>query len=188
MYTVFNVPAQTKDVALPPKSQSFLPHPDPQDRNPMVDDVVDRTGARVQYRKGSIPCYSPKKDLIIMPRMKDFISWPEAYGCLTHEIVHWTSAEERCNRLISTESKDRQYAYEELVAEIGAAFLCAWLRVPIEKVQHVEYLSHWADVLGEHPSVLWSAASKAQQAFDYLRDLTKYEVPVDEDQNEAVNE
>ncbi|BCR03073.1 hypothetical protein DESUT3_01420 [Desulfuromonas versatilis] len=178
-YTVFNI-GQCEGIQPIPKAH-ISQELGAADRNPFVNEFVERAGATVVTRKGATPAYVPSADYIIMPPESEFIRLPEYHAAVSHELVHWSGAKHRLDRMQVCKYGDRQYAYEELVAELGAAFLCAYLQVPLHQVQHAEYLGAWVSVLKEHPSVLWSAASKATQAFEYLKELAKYELPEDQE-------
>jgi antirestriction protein ArdC len=90
-----------------------------------------------------------------------------------HELVHWTKAEGRLNRdLQGKRFGDEGYAREELVAELGSAFLCAELAINLEpREDHASYLDHWLKVLREDRRAIFTAASHAQQAADFLNRL-----------------
>jgi len=81
--------------------------------------------------------------------------------------VHWTGAQKRLDRTFGKRFGDDAYAFEELVAELGAAFLTAQLVLP-SALRHAEYLGHWARVLRADPKALWTAASAATRATAFL--------------------
>jgi antirestriction protein ArdC len=85
---------------------------------------------------------------------------------------HWTSREERCNRQLGKRFGDQAYAMEELVAELTSAFLCANLGVNGE-LRHASYIDHWIALLKEDNRAIFTAASKASQAADYLRSFSE---------------
>jgi antirestriction protein ArdC len=111
--------------------------------------------------------YSPGTDSITLPRPEAFNDEASYYGTALHEHAHWTGSEHRLNRTFGKRFGDSAYAFEELVAELAAAFLTADLGIP-GKLQHPEYLAHWATVLGNDKQALWTAASAATKAADYL--------------------
>lgn len=137
-----------------------------------VDAMVQASGAVIRHG-GNQACYSPTSDTIMLPCLSDFrgtatSSATEAYyGVLLHELTHWTGP--RLQRDFGKRFGDDAYAAEELVAELGAAFLCAELGVAIEPRQdHAEYLAHWFRMLQHDAKAFTTAASKAAQAADYL--------------------
>lgn len=112
--------------------------------------------------------YSPRHDYIQLPQVGDFESY-EHYLCTSlHELVHWSGSEKRLNRNLKPRFETKAYAAEELVAELGAAFLCAHLGVQ-GKLRHSEYIQNWLQLLKDDDRAVFTAASKASQAADYLR-------------------
>ncbi len=86
-----------------------------------------------------------------------------------HELIHWTGHESRMAREFGKRFGDSAYAREELVAELGAAFLCADLGVTAEpREDHAAYLASWLKVLSEDKRAIFSAAAHAQRAADFL--------------------
>ena len=85
-----------------------------------------------------------------------------------HECGHWTGHETRLNRDLKNRFGTRAYAAEELIAEFSAAFLCAHLGIKGE-LRHAGYLSSWLELLRHDNRAVFTAASRAQQAADFLR-------------------
>ena len=116
-----------------------------------------------------------------MPPARDFIQLPpaeafkdaESYAATkAHELIHWTGSPSRCAREFGKRFGDTAYAREELVAELGAAFLCAALGItPEPREDHAAYLDHWLQVLKADKRAIFSAAAHAQRAADYLHGL-----------------
>ncbi|MDZ7790378.1 MAG: zincin-like metallopeptidase domain-containing protein [Xanthomonadales bacterium] len=91
------------------------------------------------------------------------------YSVLLHELVHWTGHPSRENRNGPFEEFRENYAFEELVAELGAAFLCSEFELEdVPRKNHAQYLNHWLQFIGERPELLWRASSLAQQAMTFL--------------------
>jgi antirestriction protein ArdC len=89
-----------------------------------------------------------------------------------HELTHWSGAESRLNRDMSGRFKTAAYAAEELIAEMGAAFLCADLGItPDIREDHAAYLQSWLTVLKDDKKAIFTAAAHAQRAADYLHAL-----------------
>jgi len=135
---------------------------------------VTATGANIVHG-GSRACYVPRTDNIHMPPRDVFIGSPTStpaeayYSTLLHELTHWTSAPSRCNRELGKRFGDQAYAIEELVAELGAAFLCADLRITDEpRADHAQYLASWLSVLKADKKAIFTAASKASEATTFL--------------------
>jgi antirestriction protein ArdC len=85
-----------------------------------------------------------------------------------HESIHWTGAKDRLNRDLKSRFDKEAYAFEELVAEIGAAMTCAHLQVTGE-LRHASYVEQWLKVLKNDTKAILTAASLASKATDYLR-------------------
>ena len=84
-------------------------------------------------------------------------------------IDHWTANAARCNRELGKRFGDSAYAAEELIAELGAAFACAHLGLSTEpREDHAKYIQSWLRVLKADKRAIFTAASRAQQAADYL--------------------
>lgn len=164
-YTVFhisqvdNLPDRFKDIGQP-----LQPLPDAEFRA-----FVERTGAKVAFGSNT-PCYYPAEDGISMPPWPAFHTVSEYKAALLHELIHWTGAKHRLNRELVTQRTSPKYQREELVAEIGSAFLCAHLGV-VGKVQHAEYLSHWLGLLKADSREIFRVSAAAQRAADYLLKL-----------------
>lgn len=143
-----------------------------------ADAAVVSTGADIRHG-GDRAFYSPGFDFIQMPPREAFKHRDHYYSTLFHELGHWSGAESRLKRLTPTRFGSADYAFEELVAELTAAFLSA--RFGIELVSHsASYLQSWASACRQHPDMFARAASLAQRAADFL-------VP-QEDTAEAIEE
>lgn len=142
-----------------------------------VDSLVESLGADIHY--GSDGAYYNKTfDRIHMPDRRDFIDRGTStategfYSVLLHEHVHWTGHSKRLNRNLSGRFGDNAYAMEELVAELGAAFLCGELVISIHPRQdHAAYVRSWLLVLRQQKSAIFTAASTATAACRFLGEL-----------------
>lgn len=108
----------------------------------------------------------------------------EAYwGTLFHELVHWTGDAGRLDRFGNRpfESKDKNHAYEEIVAEMGAAFMCAQHGLAYDTT-HAPYLAHYAELLKTEPRSLMSACKDAEAAVTYINQLKGTDVEQTSDQ------
>ena len=118
---------------------------------------------------GNEAFYSLASDHIQMPPFQAFKENASYYSTLAHEHTHWTAKADRCDRQLSTRFGDSAYAAEELIAELGAAFTCAYLGLSTEpRADHAAYIDSWLKVLKADKRAIFTAASKAQQAADYL--------------------
>lgn len=170
-YTVFNVD-QIED--LPP---IFYAH-----RKPATDSTqapieaaeafFAATGARIEHG-GCQAFYMPRRDFIQMPPFESFRS-PELYCAVkAHELVHWTGHPSRTARDFGSRFDMHAYAFEELIAELGAAFLCADLGIASHTLpDHASYMANWLTVLKDDKKAIFTAATQAQRAVDYLHGLT----------------
>ncbi len=138
---------------------------------------VAATGASVNHG-GSRAFYRPSTDSIQLPLREAFIGSPTStagesyYATLLHELTHWTSHETRCNRQLGKRFGDDAYAMEELIAELGAAFLCADLLITgAPRVDHAQYLDCWLTVMKADKKAIFTAASKASEAVTFLTTL-----------------
>jgi antirestriction protein ArdC len=139
-----------------------------------ADAFIAATKATIVH-KGNRACYFPSADRIEMPPYRQFIDTPTSsaaegyYATLLHELIHWTSPKHRCDRDIGKRFGDNAYAREELVAEIGAALLCADLGIALEpRPDHAAYLASWLTVLKSDKRAIFAAAAMAQKAVDWL--------------------
>jgi len=135
---------------------------------------VSSTRADIRHG-GTQAYYRPATDSIQMPDRNRFTGTESMSACegyyatLLHELTHWTSAKQRLDRELGKRFGDNAYAMEELVAELGAAFLCARLSItPQVREDHASYVGHWLKVMKEDKKAIFTAASKAAQATDYL--------------------
>lgn len=124
--------------------------------------------AKVQHG-GDRASYIPAADKIQVPYREQFRSIGAYYSVLAHELTHWTGAKHRLNRDLSMRFGSERYAMEELIAELGSAFLGADLKLGMEpRRDHAPYIASWLTVLRNDPRAIVTAASKAQAAVDYL--------------------
>ena len=170
-YHVFNV-EQTE--GLPGHFYATAPGPklDPSRRIERAERFFRHLGADIRHG-GDSAHYSPTSDHIQMPSFEGFQDPAAYYSTLGHESVHWTKHEERLGRDFGKKAfGDEGYAREELVAELGAAFLCTDLSlVPVIRDDHAAYLGHWLKVLKVDRRFIVTAATHAQKAVDYLHGL-----------------
>ena len=169
-YTVFNVD-QIED--LPTRFYATkAANLSPKARIQHADRFFSSLGADIQH--GTLDAfYSPKKDQIYVPEFELF-HYPEAYyATLAHEVIHWTSHNSRLNRdCRKSQGDDEGYAREELVAELGAAFLCADMSLkPQPSADHAAYIQGWLKIFRNDKRAIFSAAAHAQRAVNYLHKL-----------------
>ena len=149
-------------------------HADEDELVPTAEALVELSGARIAFGSSNA-CYHPSGDYIEMPSREAFVATASSsageafYAVLLHELTHWTGHPARLNRDLTGRFGSGSYAMEELVAELGAAFLCADLRVSNEpRRDHAQYLESWLKVLRQDSRALFSAATHASHAATYL--------------------
>lgn len=147
------------------------------ERNAIVDDFVENTFAQIEHRDGGA-CYVPLSDQIFMPHSSSFIDLGKCtaaenyYSTLLHELTHWTGHKSRLDRFNKTRFEKDSYAQEELVAELGAAFLSTKFGITTpEKENHAGYIVGWLKVLKNDKHFIVSAASEASKAVEFLNEM-----------------
>ncbi|MFA5957753.1 ArdC family protein [Hyphomicrobium sp.] len=151
----------------------------PIDRIAAVETFIANTGATIRI-SGDRAYYRPSTDEIVMPEEHlftgtDTMTRSQAfYAVELHEGIHWSGALTRLNRQFGKRFGDDAYAFEELVAELGASFLCAELQITqAARPDHAHYLANWLHVLKNDKRALFHAAAKAAEAVTYLKSLQK---------------
>jgi len=162
MYTVFNV-AQCEGLD---RAKLKMPTP-PVAGETAINLVAASVGAVVRHG-GNKAYYTSGGDFIGMPSAEAFRSREHYQATLAHELVHWTGHEKRCNRTFGKRFGDDAYAAEELVAELGSAFICARTGVALDGLQHPSYLASWLKVLKADKRAIFTAASAAKKATQWL--------------------
>ena len=124
---------------------------------------------------GDKACFIPSQDMIRMPDRRRFTGTATTtpaeafYSTLFHELVHWAGGKTRLDRDLSGRFGSEAYAVEELIAELGAAFLCGDLGItPEPRADHACYIKNWLSILKSDKKAVFTAASKASQAANWL--------------------
>jgi antirestriction protein ArdC len=134
----------------------------------VAEDFICATGAQIRHG-GDRACYVANIDQIWLPQFEQFRDAAAYYSVVAHEILHWTSAKHRLDRDLSGRFGDDAYAMEELVAELGSAFIAAHLGISIEpRPDHAAYNASWLRVLRGDARAILTAAAMAQAAADFL--------------------
>ena len=168
-YSVFNA-SQIDNL-----SDEYYIKPEEENQNkelkklPELEAFIAKTKAKIKHDAGNA-YYREKEDYIQMPKMQLFKSVNAYYATLCHELTHWTKHKTRLDRdLGGKRFGDNGYAMEELVAELGAAFLSVGFGiVPDVRDDHVPYIANWLEVLKSDKKAIFTAASLAQKAANYL--------------------
>lgn len=116
---------------------------------------------------GHRACYQPLTDIVRLPPFSSFKTREGYYATAFHEFVHWTGHSTRLNRDLTGRFGDSSYAMEELIAELGAAFVCARLGMTYQ-TQHADYIASWIKVLQGDKYAIFTASRHASQACDHL--------------------
>lgn len=155
------------------------PYEDRTEKLQKVDSFIESLGADIHYGS-DMAYYSRKFDHIHMPDRRDFIDGGTRtategfYSVLLHEHVHWTGHSKRLDRDLSGRFGDSAYAMEELIAELGAAFLCGELGISVHPRQdHAAYVASWLQVLRQQKTAIFIAASTATAACRFLGELSE---------------
>ncbi len=167
-YTVFNV-EQIDDLPAHYYAKAAQPNLSPQERIAPVEAFLAQTGADLSHG-GNQAFYMPSQDRIQMPPFEFFRDPESYYATLLHETVHWTKHPKRLDRDFGRKRwGDEGYAMEELVAEIGAAFLSADLGItPDIREDHASYIASWLKVLKDDKRAIFTASGHAQRAATFL--------------------
>jgi antirestriction protein ArdC len=133
-----------------------------------ADAFVRHTGANV-VEQGYRAAYAPGTDTISMPPLETFRDRESFYAVELHELTHWTAHKTRLDRPLVADHRSDDYAKEELIAEIGSAFLCARLEItPTVREDHAGYLAGWLRVMKADKRAIFAAAAHAQRSTDFL--------------------
>lgn len=162
-YFVFNA-EQTDCPILPVESDQAEFNP-----IPACEDRIIKTGAKITHG-GDSAFFSPSHDKINLPNKTAFESEAHYYATAFHELIHWSGAKTRLNRDLSGRFGNPAYAFEELIAEMGAAFLCADHQIAGD-LRHAGYIESWLKACRDDNKAIFKAAAFAQKAADYVNAL-----------------
>ena len=168
-YTVFNV---EQIEGLP---EDYYDKPEitanPVERIERAEKFFSDTGANI-HNGGHQAFYTVQHDYVKLPYIEAFTDAENYYATLAHEITHWTRHPDRLDRDLGRKAwGDEGYAEEELVAELGASFICADLGIKLEdREDHSAYIASWLEVLKNDKRAIFRAAAHAQRAVNYLHE------------------
>ncbi len=175
-FTLFNV---QQCIGLPEEIVKGKPEPtllkSAWERHQQADRLITTHSVRLRFGKKDA-YYSAEKDTIFMPSKTAFESTSGYYTTLLHELTHWTGHRNRLNRPGITHASAidvNRYAYEEMIAEIGSAFLCAEFGIPGHH-QHEAYVLSWIKKLENDPRAIFDSSSEAWKARCYLMGESAY--------------
>src|SRR5438477_6701585 len=167
-YTVFNV-EQCENLPNTVYTGKTIRVRNPDGRDRLADDFLRSTGADIREGHGEA-FYVPSRDFISMPAFEAFKGADHFYNVAFHELTHWTAPKSRLDRSLKNRFGSRNYAAEELIAELGAAFLCAEFGFDGD-VRNAGYIGPWVELLKSDKRAFFTACSRASKAADYLRGL-----------------
>ena len=162
-FTVFNT---DQCDGLPDEIATVAPPPPPGTIEPRIEALIKATGIEVRIG-GNRAFYDASQDYVKVPPPAAFFEPINWHRTALHELGHASGHSSRLKRDLSGSFGSRKYAFEELVAEINAAFCCAALGI-VPTVRHADYLGSWLEVLREDNRAIVRAASLASKAADYL--------------------
>ena len=168
-YAVFNATQTDMPEGNPSPVSDFNPIP-------ACEQFVTGTGAAISHG-GDAAFFSPAHDRIQLPNKSAFDTPASYYATALHELTHWTGHKSRLDRQFGSRFGNPEYAFEELVAEIGAAFLCNDLHINGE-LRHAGYIGHWLKACREDNKAIFKAAALAQKAADYLHELQTQQIAI----------
>jgi len=162
-FTVFNA-AQCEN--LPEDIAIVAPPPPPGLIEPQVEALIEATG--IDFRiGGNRAFYVPALDYVQVPPPQAYFEPINWHRTALHELGHATGHPSRLGRDMTGGFGTKKYAFEELVAEMNAAFCCASLGI-VPTVRHADYIGSWLEVLREDNRAIVRAASQASKAADWL--------------------
>jgi antirestriction protein ArdC len=160
-YYVFNA-EQVEGIEIKPREtidKPFLNNVD-------IDNMVSNTCAVIRHG-GNSAYYKRDDDYINMPVKSDFHDEAGYYATLLHELTHWSGAKHRLDRTKGKRFGDTAYAFEELIAELGSAFLCEKYAVKGD-IRHEGYIQSWLQALKNDNKMIFKASAYAQKSTDYI--------------------
>lgn len=164
-YLVFNV-AQTTGLSDDIIAPELIKLQD-KERFHVADKIAHDNGVVIKHVSGNSAHYEPQNDLIQMPFLKQFKATENYYATLFHEITHWTGNEKRLNRTFGKHDTP-EYAFEELIAELGSTFMCAHLQIQAPLTSSSAYIKSWLSALENDRNYIIKAVSIAERSTQYL--------------------
>jgi len=139
-----------------------------------IDKLINKLNVKYQ-EEGNNAYYSPKDDIVVLPKKELFKDVYSYYATQLHELCHSTGNEKRLNRNFLINDK-KEYAREELIAEISSSFLMQNLNVDIRAKHydnHKSYIQSWISILKDKPQELFKAINESNKVCSYIDDIMK---------------
>ena len=169
-YTVFNA-EQIDGIPAIPAAETF-------EWNPVElgERILTNSGAVIEHSTAADGCsYIPSSDKIVLPPKEQFKSAAEYYMAATHELAHWTGAEKRLDRKLSTSFGTEEYSREELRAEIASWMISTETGLPFDPDNHAAYVAAWIKAIRKDYREIFRACSDAEKIKDYILAFVKEE-------------
>ncbi len=173
-YNVFNI-SQIENLPQEYYKHSELEQLTEFERNEQAEQLINSTGAIINYSAINSAYYLPGTDEIHLPLRKQFETDANFYGIAFHELGHWSGAKHRLNRDMSGIFGSKEYAYEELIAELNSAYICASLGYESRITDNVAYINSWLSVMKEDKKFIVLAAAQAQKASEFIFEFSNIE-------------
>jgi len=151
---------------LPPLTENFV-------KNDLAELVLHGVGANVNIKASQGAFYMPATDSITLPLREQFKGGEEFYKVAFHELSHWTGHKSRLNRDLKGMGAKTDYAFEELIAELGSVFVASKLGFNSDMSNSVEYLNSWLKCLKSDPEFIIKASQSAEKAANFI--IAKYD-------------
>ena len=143
-------------------------------RHDRSEALIAATGADIRFG-GDRAFYVPSEDFVQMPILEDFKGTDTSsdvetyYSTMFHELTHWTGAKGRMDRKMIGKFGSNAYAFEELIAELGAVFLTCQVGINVApRADHAKYLNNWLEVIKNDKRAMVKAFAQAQKASDFI--------------------
>ena len=140
-----------------------------------AEELIKKSQADIAFAPIDRACYQPIEDKILMPKKEQFKTQEGFYSTLFHELSHWTGHKSRLNRKKGNKKGSQDYAFEELIAELSASFICCHLGFEYS-TQHSAYIKDWLEVLKGDKKAIFKASSQAQKATEFILGKVQGEV------------
>lgn len=148
------------------------------EKDERAENLINNTGANINYAPQNTAFYNHAEDKIYLPKRKQFKSKEDFYNTIFHEISHFSGHESRLNRPRGNKFGDKFYAMEEIVSEISAAFIMAYLGYENKITDNVDYIDNWLSVMKNDKQFVVQASLQAQKSADYILSFSKIEEAV----------
>ena len=143
-------------------------------KDDQAEQIISATGAKIQYLPQNRAFYRQSDDTITLPIREQFTGTTPFYSTVFHELIHWTGHENRCNREKGGRFGDEKYAFEELIAELGATFICSHLNFEEHITENAIYIKSWLEALKNDTLFIFKASAQASKAADYILHPEKF--------------